>query len=39
VAAQRVVYEALADEMGGGAIHALAMRTLTPEQWSGDGAG
>ncbi|MCA9510541.1 MAG: BolA family protein [Myxococcota bacterium] len=32
VRAQQLVYEALADEMGG-AIHALAMRTLTPEAW------
>jgi BolA protein len=32
VAAQRLVYEALADEMGP-EIHAFAMRTLTPEQW------
>ncbi len=38
VAAQRVVYEALAEEMRG-EIHALAMKTFTPEQWqaaSGD---
>ena len=32
VAAQRLVYTALSDEMGG-AIHALSLRTLTPEQW------
>jgi BolA protein len=32
VAAQRLVYEALADEMGG-EIHALSVRTLTPERW------
>ncbi|MCZ6463566.1 MAG: BolA family transcriptional regulator [Proteobacteria bacterium] len=32
VAAQRLVYETLADEMGG-EIHALAMKTLTPEEW------
>ena len=32
VAAQRVVYEALAEEMGG-EIHALSMRTLTPDEW------
>lgn len=32
VAAQRAVYEALADEMGG-EIHALSMSTLTPAQW------
>jgi BolA family transcriptional regulator, general stress-responsive regulator len=30
--AQRMVYAALADEMGG-EIHALAMTTLTPDQW------
>ncbi len=32
VEAQRLVYQALGDEMGG-EIHALALRTLTPEQW------
>ena len=32
VAAQRLVYDALADELAGG-LHALALRTLTPEQW------
>jgi BolA protein len=34
VKAQRVVYEALADEMGG-EIHALSMRTLPPSKWQG----
>lgn len=34
---QRLVYQALADEMGP-EIHALAMRTLTPGQWSPAGA-
>lgn len=34
IAAQRLVYEALADEMGEH-IHALAMRTLTPEDDAG----
>ena len=29
---QRLVYGALADAMGG-EIHALSMRTLTPEEW------
>ena len=29
---QRLVYAALAGEMGS-EIHALSMRTLTPEQW------
>ena len=33
VARQRLVYEAV-DEMMGPEIHALAMRTLTPEEWS-----
>lgn len=33
VAAQRLVYEALAELMDND-IHALAMRTLTPEEWS-----
>jgi BolA protein len=37
VARQRLVYEALADEMKG-EIHALAMRTYTPEEWAA-GAG
>lgn len=32
VAAQRVVYEALAEEMGP-EIHALSIRTLTPQVW------
>jgi BolA protein len=32
VAAQRVVYEALADEMLA-EIHALSMTTLTPAEW------
>jgi len=34
VAAQRLVYEMLADEMGG-EIHALSMKTLTPAKWGG----
>lgn len=33
VASQRRVYEALAEEMGP-EIHALAMRTFTPETWA-----
>jgi len=33
VKAQRLVYEALADEMRG-EIHALSMSTLTPAQWA-----
>lgn len=32
VAAQRAVYEALADEMAG-SIHALAITALTPGRW------
>lgn len=32
VAAQRLVYEALSDEMEG-EIHALSMKTYTPERW------
>jgi BolA protein len=32
VAAQRLVYEALGDWMGG-AIHAFAVRTFTLEEW------
>ena len=32
VAAQRLVYEALDDEMGS-EIHALSVRTLVPERW------
>jgi BolA protein len=39
VAAQRIVYDALEDEMAG-EIHALALRCLTPEQWeAGEGRG
>jgi BolA protein len=34
IAAQRLVYAALGDLMRG-EIHALAMTTLTPEQWAG----
>jgi BolA protein len=32
LAAQRLVYDALSDEMPG-EIHALSIRTLTPERW------
>ena len=32
VDAQRLVYDALADEMGG-EIHALSIRAFTPERW------
>jgi BolA protein len=34
IAAQRIVYEALGEMMTND-IHALSMRTLTPEEWSG----
>lgn len=34
VQAQRLVYGALSEEMGG-EIHALSIRTATPEQWDG----
>ncbi len=34
---QRLVYAALADEMGP-EIHALSMQTLSPEEWSQQGA-
>jgi BolA protein len=33
VARQRLVFGSLAEEMGG-AIHALSMRTFTPEEWA-----
>ena len=36
VAAQRLVYQALSELMAT-EIHALEMRTLTPEQWSQSG--
>jgi len=32
----RLVYATLGDRMGG-EIHALALRTLTPESWQGPG--
>jgi BolA protein len=35
IKAQRVVYQALGDLMES-EIHALSMRTLTPEQWAGE---
>ncbi|MGI9432797.1 MAG: BolA family protein [Myxococcota bacterium] len=35
VAAQRVVYDVLREEMEG-EIHALALRCLTPEQWKAE---
>jgi BolA protein len=33
IARQRLVYAALAEEMGSD-IHALSLRTLTPDEWS-----
>jgi BolA protein len=36
VAAQRLVYEALAEELRT-EIHALSLRTLSPAEWSGEG--
>ncbi len=35
IAAQKLVYETLADLMAND-IHALSMRTFTPEQWTED---
>ena len=34
IEAQRLVYRVLADEMGGD-IHALSLKTLTPDEWTG----
>jgi len=34
VDAQRLVYSVLADEMGS-QIHALSLRTVTPDRWQG----
>ncbi|MEE3330938.1 MAG: BolA family protein [Myxococcota bacterium] len=34
VAAQRLVYEMIDDEFQSGSIHALAMRTFTPQKWA-----
>ena len=34
VQAQRLVFDAVAEEMDAW-IHALSLRTLTPEQWQG----
>lgn len=36
IARQRAVYSALKAQMNGG-IHALTMKTLTPEEWSAQG--
>ena len=32
---QQLIYQALGDSVSSGKIHALAMKTYTPEQWSG----
>ncbi|MAY80448.1 MAG: BolA family transcriptional regulator [Deltaproteobacteria bacterium] len=34
----QTVYRALADEMAG-SVHALALKTLTPEEWAEQGGG
>jgi len=31
---QQLVYGALSDEIASGVIHAVNMRTYTPEQWA-----
>ena len=31
---QQLVYGALSDEIASGAIHAVNMKTFTPEQWA-----
>ena len=33
---QQAVYKALGGRMESGEIHALSMRTLTPEEWSAE---
>jgi BolA protein len=38
IARQRLVYAALADELRSD-IHALSLRTLTPDEWRGNGPG
>ena len=38
VARHQAVYRALATEMAGG-IHALALKTLTPDEWAEQGGG
>jgi BolA protein len=38
VQAQRLVYQALSEEMGG-EIHALSIRTATPAEWDGAPSG
>jgi len=34
LAQHRMIYEALGDKMQSGDIHALALRTYTPQQWA-----
>lgn len=35
LAQHRMVYDALGDKMQTGVIHAMALRTFTPQQWEG----
>jgi BolA family transcriptional regulator, general stress-responsive regulator len=35
VARHRAIYEVLADQLGGGSIHALSAKALTPAEWRG----
>lgn len=36
---QQLVYAALREQIADGSIHAVNMRTLTPEEWRQGGAG
>lgn len=36
IARQRMVNELLKAHIDSGALHAISMRTLTPEQWTGE---
>lgn len=38
VSRQRLVYDLLKTEMSPGAVHALSLRLLTPDEWSTDSA-
>lgn len=35
---QRLVMEAVKAQIASGELHALSIKTLTPEEWSGQGA-
>ncbi|HHC72491.1 MAG TPA: BolA family transcriptional regulator [Thiotrichales bacterium] len=35
----QLVYRTLGDRMQTGVIHALALKTVTPEEWAGQAAG